>query len=100
MYTKLRTLFSPLDLDMALISLHVVAFDRGQPTVVQERFIWPLLSDYVGAGNQVMEFMSAAIVAHALNRTLCLSPFRDGPSRHFGKSSSDDAVPSADWWNS
>ncbi|KAG6547247.1 hypothetical protein Mapa_011183 [Marchantia paleacea] len=58
--------------------------NQSEATVVQERFIWPLLSDYVGAGNQVMEFMSAAIVAHALNRTLCLSPFRDGPSRHFG----------------
>ncbi|KAL3696175.1 hypothetical protein R1sor_010251 [Riccia sorocarpa] len=55
-----------------------------QATIVDEKFIWPLLSEYVGAGNQVMEFMAAAIVAHALNRTLCLSPFRDGPSRHFG----------------
>ncbi|KAL2642861.1 hypothetical protein R1flu_010448 [Riccia fluitans] len=68
------------------VSIYLLDGDLSQekPTIVDEKFIWPLLSEYVGAGNQVMEFMAAAIVARALNRTLCLSPFRDGPSRHFG----------------
>jgi hypothetical protein len=38
----------------------------------------------VGAGNQLMEYMSAAIMARALNRTLCLADFFPGPSRHTG----------------
>lgn len=49
-----------------------------------EKFIWPLLSDMVGAGNQLMEYISAAVVARSLNRTLCLTPFQDGPAKHRG----------------
>lgn len=51
----------------------------------RERFLVPLLSYQVGAGNQFMEFLSAAVIARSLNRTLCLSPFFPGPSRHTGK---------------
>ncbi len=49
-----------------------------------EKFLMPILSYQVGAGNQLMEYMSAAIVARALNRTLCLPDFFPGPSRHTG----------------
>lgn len=44
----------------------------------------PILTHYAGAGNQALEFMSAAVVARSLNRTLCLPPFFTGPSKHFG----------------
>jgi hypothetical protein len=44
----------------------------------------PLLSYQVGAGNQMMEYMSGAVIARALNRTYCLAPFFPGPSRHNG----------------
>lgn len=50
-----------------------------------EKYLWPLLSDFVGTGNQLMEYISAAVVAHSLNRTLCLTPFQDGPAKHRGK---------------
>lgn len=50
----------------------------------REKFMAPLLSWQVGAGNQLMEYMSAAVMARALNRTLCLSPFFGGPPRHTG----------------
>ncbi|CAM6129305.1 unnamed protein product [Calypogeia fissa] len=49
-----------------------------------EKYIWPLLTDYVGTGNQLMEYISAAVVAHSLNRTLCLTPFQEGPAKHRG----------------
>jgi hypothetical protein len=49
-----------------------------------EKFLMPILSYQVGAGNQLMEYMSAAIVARALNRTLCLPDFFPGPTRHTG----------------
>jgi hypothetical protein len=45
----------------------------------------PILSYQVGAGNQLMEYMSAAIIARALNRTLCLADFFSGPNKHSGK---------------
>lgn len=45
----------------------------------------PLLSYQVGAGNQMMEYMSGAVIARALNRTYCLAPFFPGPSRHNGR---------------
>jgi hypothetical protein len=45
----------------------------------------PILSYQVGAGNQLMEYMSAAIIARALNRTLCLADFFSGPNKHTGK---------------
>ncbi|BBN02907.1 hypothetical protein MPTK1_2g19180 [Marchantia polymorpha subsp. ruderalis] len=49
-----------------------------------KRYIVPLLSSFVGTGNQLMEYKSAAVVARTLNRTLCLIPFFGGPQRHFG----------------
>jgi hypothetical protein len=49
-----------------------------------EKFLMPILSYQVGVGNQLMEYMSAAIVARALNRTLCLPDFFPGPTRHRG----------------
>ncbi|CAK9214065.1 unnamed protein product [Sphagnum troendelagicum] len=49
-----------------------------------EKFLMPILSYQVGAGNQLMEYMSAAIIARALNRTLCLPDFFPGPTRHTG----------------
>ncbi|KAG0619965.1 hypothetical protein M758_4G178600 [Ceratodon purpureus] len=58
------------------------------PSVVvdtREKFMAPLLSFQVGAGNQMMEYMSGAVIARALNRTYCLSPFFPGPSRHNGR---------------
>lgn len=51
----------------------------------KEKFLMPLLSNQVGAGNQLMEYISAAVIARAINRTLCLSPFWPGPSVHAGK---------------
>jgi hypothetical protein len=50
-----------------------------------EKFLMPILSYQVGAGNQLMEYMSAAIIARALNRTLCLADFFSGPNKHTGK---------------
>ncbi|KAG0592638.1 hypothetical protein KC19_1G269400 [Ceratodon purpureus] len=50
-----------------------------------EKFLVPLLSFQVGAGNQFMEYLSAIVMARSLNRTLCLSPFFPGPSRHTGR---------------
>ncbi|XP_073393806.1 uncharacterized protein [Physcomitrium patens] len=50
-----------------------------------EKFMMPILSFQVGAGNQFMEYVSAAVISHSLNRTLCLSPFFQGPSRHTGR---------------
>ena len=49
-----------------------------------ERFLSPLLSAGVGAGNQLMEYISAAVIAKATNRTLCLTPFFSGPGKHSG----------------
>ncbi|KAG0600085.1 hypothetical protein M758_11G006300 [Ceratodon purpureus] len=49
-----------------------------------EKFLAPLLSANVGAGNQLMEYISAAVIARALNRTLCLPPFFSGPRKHNG----------------
>ncbi|KAG6547250.1 hypothetical protein Mapa_011186 [Marchantia paleacea] len=49
-----------------------------------KRYIVPMLSSFVGTGNQLMEYKSAAVVARTLNRTLCLIPFFGGPQRHFG----------------
>ncbi|XP_024369556.1 uncharacterized protein [Physcomitrium patens] len=51
----------------------------------REKFLVPILSWQVGAGNQFMEYLSAAVIARSLNRTLCLSPFFPGPSRHTGR---------------
>ena len=31
-----------------------------------------------------MEYMTAAVIARAINRTLCLPPFFSGPSKHSG----------------
>ncbi|XP_024403021.1 uncharacterized protein [Physcomitrium patens] len=49
-----------------------------------EKFFSPLLTASVGAGNQLMEYMSAAVMARATNRTLCLPPFFSGPAKHSG----------------
>lgn len=50
-----------------------------------EKFLMPVLSPGVGAGNQLMEYISAAVIARATNRTLCLTPFFTGPGKHSGK---------------
>jgi hypothetical protein len=34
-----------------------------------------------------MEYMTAAVIARAINRTLCLPPFFSGPSKHNGMKS-------------
>lgn len=47
-----------------------------------ERFMVPMLSNSVGDNNQLMEYMAAAVVARATNRTLCLVPFFNGPIKH------------------
>lgn len=57
---------------------------------LQEKFMAPLLSFQVGAGNQMIEYISGAVIARALNRTYCVAPFFPGPSRHNGKHSRDD----------
>ncbi|KAL3696171.1 hypothetical protein R1sor_010247 [Riccia sorocarpa] len=49
-----------------------------------ERYMFPMLSSFVGTGNQLMEYKSAAVIARILNRTLCLAPFFGGPQRHTG----------------
>lgn len=49
-----------------------------------DTFLAPLLSAGVGAGNQLMEYITAAGISRALNRTLCLPPFFFGPSKHKG----------------
>eukprot|EP00850_Spirogloea_muscicola_P002716 SM000010S04354 [mRNA] locus=s10:1095085:1106203:+ [translate_table: standard] len=54
-----------------------------------QQFLVPILTPHVGSGNQEVEFVSAAVMARVLNRTLCLSPFFSGPNKHFG--------PSHDW---
>ncbi len=58
--------------------------EERQSAAEVEKFLVPILSYQVGAGNQLMEYMSAAIMARALNRTLCLADFFPGPSRHTG----------------
>jgi len=60
--------------------------EERQSAAEMEKFLVPILSYQVGAGNQLMEYMSAAIMARALNRTLCLADFFPGPSRHTGGS--------------
>lgn len=52
---------------------------------VPEKFLVPMLSNVVGDNNQLMEYMTAAVVARATNRTLCLTQFFSGPSRHGGQ---------------
>eukprot|EP00250_Pteridium_aquilinum_P033932 c667_g1_i1 orf=58-1737(-) len=47
-----------------------------------ERFMVPMLSNSVGDNNQLMEYMTAAVVARATKRTLCLTPFFNGPTKH------------------
>lgn len=54
-------------------------------SIRKEKFLVPLLSYQVGAGNQFIEYLSAAVIARSLNRTLCLSSFFPGPSRHTGR---------------
>lgn len=49
----------------------------------------PILTHYAGSSNQVLEFMSAAVIARILNRTLCLPPFFTGPIKHFGPKGGD-----------
>jgi hypothetical protein len=58
--------------------------EERQSAAEVEKFLVPILSYQVGAGNQLMEYMSAAIMARALNRTLCLADFFPGPRRHTG----------------
>ncbi|CAN5950885.1 unnamed protein product [Sphagnum jensenii] len=60
--------------------------EERQSAAEVEKFLVPILSYQVGAGNQLMEYMSAAIMARALNRTLCLADFFPGPRRHTGGS--------------
>lgn len=50
-----------------------------------ERFMVPMLSNSVGDNNQLMEYMTAAVMARATKRTLCLVPFFNGPIKHTGK---------------
>lgn len=50
-----------------------------------EKFIVPMLSNAVGDNNQLMEYMAAAVVARATHRTLCLTPFFNGPIKHTKK---------------
>lgn len=47
-----------------------------------ERFMVPMLSNSVGDNNQLMEYMAAAVIARATDRTLCLTPFFSGPLKH------------------
>eukprot|EP00850_Spirogloea_muscicola_P002721 SM000010S04359 [mRNA] locus=s10:1088262:1091985:- [translate_table: standard] len=56
----------------------------------REQFLVPVVTPFVGSGNQAAEFASAAVVARLLNRTLCLPPFRTGPAKHFR---STDKIP-------
>ncbi|MCO5603004.1 hypothetical protein L7F22_057146 [Adiantum nelumboides] len=49
-----------------------------------ERFLVPMLSNTVGDNNQFMEYMTAAVIARATQRTLCLTPFFNGPIKHTG----------------
>ncbi|KAI5068354.1 hypothetical protein GOP47_0016699 [Adiantum capillus-veneris] len=49
-----------------------------------ERFLVPMLSNSVGDNNQFMEYMAAVVMARATNRTLCLTPFFNGPTKHTG----------------
>lgn len=49
-----------------------------------EKFLLPVLTHDVGAGNQLMEYISAAVIARATNRILCLIPFFQGPGKYNG----------------
>eukprot|EP00249_Psilotum_nudum_P004205 c17746_g1_i2 orf=1078-2184(-) len=58
---------------------------RLQGEASYEKLLLPLLSDSIGFNNQLMEYMTAAVVGRATNRTLCLTPFNIGPPRHADK---------------
>eukprot|EP01018_Ginkgo_biloba_P014570 Gb_29917 [translate_table: standard] len=60
----------------------------AQPQIApKEKFLVPVLSNYLGANNQLMEYMSAAVIARATGRTLCLQPLFRGPLKHEGRTS-------------
>lgn len=52
---------------------------------LKEKFIVPILTGHLGDNNQLMEYMTSAVVAKATNRTLCLTPFFSGPRKHAGQ---------------
>eukprot|EP01018_Ginkgo_biloba_P014535 Gb_17634 [translate_table: standard] len=53
----------------------------------KEKFLVPVLSNYLGSNNQLVEYMSAAVIARATGRTLCLQPLFRGPLKHEGRTS-------------
>eukprot|EP01018_Ginkgo_biloba_P014531 Gb_25116 [translate_table: standard] len=53
----------------------------------KEKFLVPVLSSYLGTNNQLVEYMSAAVIARATGRTLCLQPLFRGPLKHEGGTS-------------
>ncbi|XP_057874117.2 uncharacterized protein LOC131080036 isoform X2 [Cryptomeria japonica] len=55
------------------------------PLVKKEQFLIPVVTGYLGINNQLVEYMSAAVIARATGRTLCLSPLFRGPLKHQGR---------------
>lgn len=62
----------------------LVQVQDAQLQPAEEKYLVPLLHPG-GAGNQLVEYKSAATIARALNRTLCLIPFFEGPNGHLGE---------------
>ncbi|XP_057874115.1 uncharacterized protein LOC131080035 [Cryptomeria japonica] len=55
----------------------------------REQFLVPVLTGHLGINNQLVEYMSAAVIARATGRTLCLPPLFRGPLKHQGRLSED-----------
>jgi hypothetical protein len=51
---------------------------------VSEQFLFPMVDERWGVGNQLQEFISAAYTARLLNRTLCLANPLAQPQEHKG----------------
>lgn len=51
---------------------------------VPEQFLFPMVDERWGVGNQLQEFISAAYTARILNRTLCLANPLAQPKEHKG----------------
>ncbi|GLJ15575.1 hypothetical protein SUGI_0255920 [Cryptomeria japonica] len=50
----------------------------------KEQFLVPVVTGYLGINNQLMEYMSAAVIARATGKTLCLPLLFRGPLKHQG----------------